>query len=167
MTCISLNTDLGEVLNEANHFTDKDMRDVYVKAIENNLTEGDDDKATLVRVLLEKRKNILEFLNEFELKVKHSNKDLTGEAEDYMIEGKKLAQGLKKNKWDLGEAYVAIEAWRKNLNTVIQKEAKDYKGNEEVYLRCQNCLKHTYDDLKILTVSFVEIDAISQMIKQM
>jgi hypothetical protein len=167
MTHITLNTSCGEALNEANHFTDRDMHDIYIQAIENNLTEGDDDKATLVKVLLEKRKNVLKFLSTFTTFIKHSNKDLTEQLEDYIIEGPKLAKGLKQNKWDLGEAYCAINAWRHNLDVVVGKEPETYRGNEEVYLNCQNCLKQAYDDLKKLTVAFVEIDAITQMVKQL
>jgi hypothetical protein len=166
MARILLNTSCGEAMNEANHFTDRDMSDVYVQILQKYLT-GDDDKATLVKGLLELRKNILKFLNDFELKVKHSKKDLSEQSEDYIIEGPKLANGLKQNKWDLGEAYVAILAWRQNLDFIVGKEPETYRGNEEVYLNCQNCLKQSYDDLKKLTVAFVEIDAITQMIKQL
>ncbi len=166
MTRINLDTSCGEAMNEANHFTDRDMSDVYVQILQQYLT-GDDDKATLVKVLLEKRKNILKFLSTFVTSIKHSNKDLTEQSEDYIIEGPKLAKGLKQNKWDLGEPYCAINAWRQNLDYVIGKEPETYRGNEDQYLNCQNCLKEAYDDLKKLTVAFVEIDAITQMIKQL
>lgn len=159
MTTIRLNISCGEALNEANHFTDKDMEDVYFPVVKYILSENDSNKAKIVKVLFEKRKDILQFLSGFEIFTKSTKK--------YIIEGPKLAKGLKKNKWDLGEAYVAIKAWRENLNTVIEIDSDSYDGNEGVYLRTQNILKEAYDNLKILTIAFVEIDAITQMIKQL
>jgi hypothetical protein len=164
-----LDLTFGEALSDKIQFSEYEVDKVYSKVVDNFLYEHrkEDLKVELVKATIKLRKYILRKLSYFVMKTGSRNKETNEYTEEVVIDGDKLIDGLKKNKWDLMEVYVALTSWRKNLQLFIELEPKDFKTNEDKYMKSQNNLKSMYDGLNTICYDFIEYDVYTQWIKQL
>lgn len=168
MINFELELSFGEALSYKIQFSDYEVDKVYSNVIDNFLYEyGTENlKANLVKETIKLRKYILNKLSYFVMKTGGRSKETNEYSEGDVIDGYKLIDGLKKNKWDLTEVYIALTSWRKILQAFIELEPEDFKGNEQGYMNSQNNLKCMYDGLNTICLNFIEYDVYTQWIKQ-